>query len=126
MLKKRYIPLYYAVLFGIAALIIWCLRPKETTVNPSVPKPFAELKEGEEFLVYIEWQTEKPNIRFISPSGKEYSAFTDRREDGIRSSTSEIGKSCYFGIENAETGEWKVLCNRGDVEITMENSFTGQ
>ncbi len=73
---------------------------------------FEDIKEGDIFLVYVEWEKSQPIVKFRSPSGVIYD--TSEAKEGT---TLTMGEDGYFyQIADPEPGEWYVLFNKKDNE----------
>lgn len=73
------------------------------------------LDQNKDITIIVGYDTEKPKVAFISPSGKRY----EKEEDFNQVADDE--KSTYYNISSAEKGDWKIEYEKGkNKEITVD------
>ncbi len=73
------------------------------------------LDQNKDITIIVGYDTEKPKVAFISPSGKRY----EKEEDFNQVADDE--KSTYYNIASAEKGDWKIEYEKGkNKEITVD------
>ncbi len=109
---RKYTKFLIRIIVGI--LVLFMMLPGAVTVRAEeVEENLIKLEEEGDFTVMFTYEGERPEIIFISPSGKEYAEGVSTEAE-LLSSHGE-GWSTYKVIA-AEAGQWKVRCDKKDNE----------
>lgn len=105
---KRYSKFLEGFLFAVALFLV-LLQGPVTARAEVVETDLLTVEKEEDFTVMFEYEGERPEIVFISPSGKEYG-------EGLSAETELVyahgeGWSTYKVIA-AECGTWKIRCDK--------------
>lgn len=108
-------------LFIILLLAVCVPYPAKNVRAEEKEAHFARLEAGQEFIVCIEWETVRPAVRFVSPSGGVYDTATETEDTRI-----SVGDTMlYYYIMDAEAGNWRVIYDKyddQDIYITLETT----
>lgn len=108
-------------LFIILLLTVCVPYPAGSARAEEKEERFARLEAGQEFIVCIEWETVRPAVKFVSPSGVVYDTAAETEDTRI-----SVGDTMlYYYIMDAEAGNWRVIYDKYDnpnIYITLEST----
>lgn len=113
---KRFICTILTVLLCFA-----CIAPANAA---PIESELTYLDEEKDIVIWVEWDTEKPSVVFLSADGTEY----DPSVVSENTATIENGNSLYYIIKNAPRGQWTVRLDKGrnnTVEISVHDYHAG-
>ncbi|MBR6879722.1 MAG: hypothetical protein IKN14_01400 [Clostridiales bacterium] len=101
-----------ALCFATAASILSALPASRVLAQQDV---FMTLEEQSDITIIVRFDTERPQVKFISPDGKTYEKYEDFDQ------VLEADNATYYNIEDASAGDWTIDFEKGgNSEVTVD------